>query len=337
MIYNKMSRSSIIPDTSCNPTNLQCLDSVTCAYPDCDDPKTFYNNDKKAKAGKALPVTGNVKKNQLDYNISLYDLKILQDDISQLFSINRMNIARKPICIGSVDDQLRGLFNSYHPNVLDMLVKRPGKITKVHPGCTADVVDVLNKCISFERSINPNFDDKYYVYLTVNSCFIQPGKAQRNPGAHTDGYQGKRYSGANALPSCGAYIVSNTIPTKFWTHPFDCSDYTNKKKNFFNHIQGKLNEDFISYSEPYHIYRMSAYQVHASMPAWHSSVRTFLRIDITQKVFDRDINTVNPNNPPFWIPVDRSMRTVLNEKESKMQAKSHGFVDPRRRGKKDKQ
>jgi hypothetical protein len=39
---------------------------------------------------------------------------------------------------------------------------------------------------------NKLFDD-YWMYLTIDSGEIEPGKTQRNSGVHIDGFQGSRY------------------------------------------------------------------------------------------------------------------------------------------------
>lgn len=112
-------------------------------------------------------------------------LKVLKEDIKNVWNPERFGIIRTPVNVGNIKNV--GDFNNYFRSVLDMPIKLPhSEICLPNDLERSSILEMIEKCVEFEKSINTNFDD-YYMYLTVHHCKVEKGSSQRRLGAHIDG------------------------------------------------------------------------------------------------------------------------------------------------------
>jgi hypothetical protein len=160
------------------------------------------------------------------------------------------------------------------------------------------VLDYENKLVDI---------DEYFCYLTINQGEVKKGKAQRNPGAHFDGMQGKMYP--KKLKICHQYLVSNCNPTIYYKGGFDFSKLNEREDNFFRECdrQKKAGEQI----KENLLYFQSAYQVHESPVTEKNINRTFIRIEFSLKEFNRIGNSLNPKVNTGWRWEERGIPTNL--------------------------
>lgn len=140
------------------------------------------------------------------------NIDLLKEDIKNNWNPKRFNLIRYPEVIGSIEN--KNDFDNHFRSVLDMPIKIPNSEICLPKDLKRDsLVEMINKCVEFEKSINENFDN-YYIYLTVHHCKVEKGESQRRLGAHIDGMQGERYK--EKMPVCHSYLASNIIPTRFF-------------------------------------------------------------------------------------------------------------------------
>lgn len=237
-----------------------------------------------------------------------YNVALLTEDIRKDWDPNRFALIRYPEPIAEIQE--KDCFVKEIRNVLDMPIKIPGSDVRIPEDLqTASMLEIINTCLNFEKEINPNIED-YYVYVTVHHSFVEKETTQRRAGAHIDGMQGERYP--EKMPVCHSYIVSNEVPTRFFYHPFP-RNLCEKTQNWFYEFDKKKNENMSVLSKPFEINLMTAYSVHESTQATTDAVRTFVRLEFSQKKFDRTGNTVNPLFDLNWDYQDRSIPEHLKK------------------------
>jgi len=232
-------------------------------------------------------------------------LNIAKQDITNVWNPERFSIQRKPIYVGTVNN--KEAFSSLKVSCLDMLIKLPNGEIKI-PYYDKNVNEVVQRCVDFEKTINPNWEN-YYLYLTMDPRSVTEGKTQRREGAHFDGMQGAIYK--QKLPGCHSYIVSSKLPTKFYLQPFDARDLDENLQNWFFELGKQTLQEKSFYPEPFDIYFMSCYQVHESVKADKNLDRTFMRVEFSLKKFNRIGDTINPLIYTGWKFINRDIPSHL--------------------------
>lgn len=217
------------------------------------------------------------------------NVKVLTEDINQIWNPKRFELIREPHVIGEItqkEDFLKGI-----QSVLDMPIKIPNSDIRIPSDLdTPSIREIVDKALEFEKGINPNWNN-YYTYLTVHHSFVESDSTQRRAGAHIDGMQGVRYK--DKLPVCHSYLVSNAIPTCFFNHPFP-SNLDERTQNWFYEFDRVKDYTKATYSKPFEINLMTAYSVHESTFAKEDTLRTFVRLEFSLKEFNRIGNSINP-------------------------------------------
>ena len=178
---------------------------------------------------------------------------------------------------------------------------------------------------NFISAGNKLFDD-YWMYLTIDSGEIEPGKTQRNSGVHIDGIQGSRYKKKFLNDHC--FIIADSIPTKFFNFKFDVpkDEFGNPDYdiNWYEKSKGSLRDDMTTLSKK-HDHKtydegifMSGLQLHeADMNTKPYPIkRTFFRLEFVQKAYDRIGDTINPILGSFDNPTDRSIKNTVKDGEA---------------------
>ncbi|WP_347571109.1 hypothetical protein [Legionella sp.] len=92
-----------------------------------------------------------------------------------------------------------------------------------------------------------------------------------------------------------AYLVTNAIPTMFYTQQFDMSAYDPKIHHFFAIFRALSDESRTITAETFKIALMNAYSVHTPTETLEDVDRTFIRLEFSTLKFDRAGNSINPH------------------------------------------
>lgn len=232
--------------------------------------------------------------------------ELLRNDVAAAFSPGRFAVPRLPVHVAHLP---RGVLGREYPCCLDMLVKLPGKTLRLPEPYASDpgIQAFFDACLTFQDTVLAGWRDTRCAYLTVDRRFVAEGSSHRNFGWHFDGMQGERYH--PKLEACHQYVVADRLTTEFTAEPTDASSLDERRHNWFAALGAQVPEHApIHRPSPLEIVAMSAYQLHRSPVAktGESGWRTFLRLDVTLKQFDRLGNTLNPVLPaPFaFVPRD---------------------------------
>ncbi len=189
--------------------------------------------------------------------------------------------------------------------------------------------EAIQKIVDFEYSNNPFYDDAY-LYLSVDAGFVPKGKSQRIVFAHVDGIPRNRKTPGTTRTD-HSYLITNSIPTKFFMQDFDMSSYDLNKHNFFEVMNRTAREESAVLTKPFAITLMGPYNVHTAIQNMDKDVqRVFMRIETSYLDFDRIGNSINPafigytgypfeyqHRPiPFQLVVPTELKTAEELRES---------------------
>lgn len=234
-----------------------------------------------------------------------HNFSTLIEDIVHPWNPERFLLPRLPIYVGKVRD--RCAFLSEKVSCLDMLIKIPFGEVKI-PYSDRSIIEIVNQCVAFEKTINPNWNN-YYAYLTIDQRFVRQGLTHRREGIHFDGMQGAAYS--HKLFACHSYLVCDTLPTRFYVQEFGAKYLNEIYDNWFVELGKQATIQKVFYPQPFDIFLMTAYQIHEAVPASKSTERTFMRVEFTLKQYNRVGNTLNPLIQVGWKFVDREIPKPL--------------------------
>lgn len=212
--------------------------------------------------------------------------QILIEDINNKWNPERFYIPRQPLHIDYISPIV---LESKKDNILDMPIKLPKEDFQIP--FDIEVEQIVDRCIQFEEEINVQWED-YYCYLTMNQGYVGVGETQRNSGAHFDGMQGEKYK--EKFNVCHQYLVSSSLPTIYYTHEFNAERLDVTKHNWFNEFDRQKDKKYSMTPEPYELVLQTAYNVHECSVAKIGTKRTFVRIELSLKKFNRLGNTLNP-------------------------------------------
>lgn len=232
-------------------------------------------------------------------------LETLREDVAGVFDPTRFAIPRFPVPMGHLrtTSTIMDL-----PACLDMPIKLPGgNITLPQPYIwSRAITGMLEQIMAFEDNLLPEWRETRYLYLTVDTRWVEPGRTHRNAGFHFDGMQGSRYP--QKLPVCHQYVASTASPTEFSGAALDATKLDEMKHNWFEELGNQIPADQPLWSPAAsEIVCMSAYQLHRSPVATRHHLRSFIRVDVSVKQQDRLGNTPNPELAVPWKYVERSM------------------------------
>lgn len=181
----------------------------------------------------------------------------------------------------------------YCIRVLDMLVSSPDvpyltNCVLLPSGPLTDYRPLIVQCLH-------DYGDHKgrYVYLTVDQGLVKAGMSQRHGGCHVDGFQGARIN--PKVEEDTTYVVSDVCPTEFFVQSWELDGLDLMKDNVFLHMdqQAKLHRMWAPGAK--HVVRCSPYDVHRAAVPEKDTMRTFIRVAISVRRFDRKGNTINPS------------------------------------------
>ncbi|ESZ91108.1 hypothetical protein SBOR_8508 [Sclerotinia borealis F-4128] len=222
-------------------------------------------------------------------------------DINQGWNSENFLTPRIPVVIDTVSDKpqfdLLGV-----PRCIHLPIKMAHSDIRV-PNNYLQFRETLEKIFDAEMAINSAYE-KYYAYLTVDQLHIRAGQSQRVSGLHVDGLPRDR-THPEKHPIDHAYLVANTLPSRFFAHPFDMRPYDLQTHHFYNIFErlGDIKKSF--QAQPYEINLMNAYSVHDSPVADRDYMRTIVRVEFSVLQFDRVGNSHNPCFEYRWDMIPR--------------------------------
>lgn len=221
-------------------------------------------------------------------------------DIDTFWDQRAFLIPRAPTVIGKIAD--KNAFSKVGvPRCMHLPIKFPNSEIRV-PNEYLCFYEAIKKILDFEGSVNKNLHE-YYAYLTVDQRFVPKNKTPRIEGAHVDGIpRDRKKPHLQKIDHC--YLITDSIPTKFFVHPFDLTKYDLDKHHFFEIMDLLADETQSILSIAYDINLMNAYTVHTSFPAASDCIRTLLRIEFSILEFNRKGNSINPYFDYKWEPKD---------------------------------
>lgn len=210
-----------------------------------------------------------------------------------------------------VDDIINKKFsNQNNIRVLDCPIKFAGNSEFCIPYELRQFDEVIVKAISYEYTINPDFNN-YYAYITIDQGNVTAGEYQRNPGCHIDGLQPARLK--QKKPINRSYIAYDCVPPTFFAQSFKMDHLDEAEDDFFFAIDDQVEESGALFFDPMQIILTNAYSVHRSERSDADQYRTFFRLTFSVMKFDRYGNTHNPMFDYKWDMISRDTRNHLKK------------------------
>lgn len=149
--------------------------------------------------------------------------------------------------------------------------------------------EIIDKVISCERALNPDFEKDHYVYITVDQGKVLPHTAQRRSGWHGDSYRKIDSRKNDAMVKVDhLYVVADSCPTPFIPGPFSFEGINpeNVDQVLEHFADVAKNQNVIKYPN-YTILRMDPYCIHnvGINETDQSLNRTFIKISISQSKY----------------------------------------------------
>ena len=177
------------------------------------------------------------------------------------------------------------------PCVLDCCIRLPGGVVHL-PKELARVEGIVRRVLGVAAGSDPTYPGAH-VYLTTDQRWVEAGQTHRLGGFHIDGLQGARYE--TPLPLCYAGLVTDVAPTVFAVQPFLTAHLDVARHNIFDDFDRQVKSKNCQTMRTHVVTLMNAYCVHASPVVERSGWRSFVRVEVSHKRFDRLGNT--PNKP----------------------------------------
>lgn len=177
--------------------------------------------------------------------------------------------------------------------VLDMPIYMPDQGWRI-PEQLKQFKDVIDLTESNEGLYG--YKDTHYVYITVDQKIVQAGSTGRRKGLHTDAYGGE--IGEEVTHT---YILSDVMPTKFYTDNFPISSLDCQKSL----EEFKLYANNPVYYPCKQVLLLDPYVVHESPYTTEDTKRTFVKISYSRKKYNRGGNTMNELFDYDWAFVSR--------------------------------
>lgn len=225
------------------------------------------------------------------------DLETIRDAVGRPWNSDQYLIPVPPLVIATIE----GLDTTELLDVLDMAIKVPESKISL-PKSVQSLTEFVLFCNGVHEDLVGD-SAGYYAYLTINQGTVIAGNSQRNAGIHFDGMQGSRYP--KKLLPCHQFLASTALPTRWHIQPFSTVGLDDDKDNWFKAFddQALRTSENMWEPEPGEIVLSTAYAAHEAVRADEDTGRTFVRLEFTQKIFDRKGNTVTPLSADWdWQP-----------------------------------
>lgn len=195
----------------------------------------------------------------------------------------------------SKDQISESVFEFNGIRVLDMPIYMPDQGWCI-PEQLKQFKDVIDLTESNEELYG--YKDTHYVYITVDQKIVAAGATGRRKGLHTDAFGGE--VGEEVTHT---YILSDVMPTKFYTDRFPISSLDCQKSL----EEFKLYANNPVYYPCKQVLLLDPYVVHESPYATEDTKRTFVKISYSRKKYNRGGNTRNGLFKYDWTFIPREV------------------------------
>ena len=188
---------------------------------------------------------------------------------------------------------------------LDLAIHMPGQGWHI-PAFLRQFEEAIMLAIKAEKAVNSRANNRF-VHITIDQKMVPPDKPGRRPGLHTDvGLRDEHGKQLDVIAehraiiakqrgvSDHAYVMHDVLPTGFYPGPFPMTNETGAAiPSFEEQAIGQTMSSYPNYS----LLRLNAYDIHtATLNDIGQEVRrTFFKIQFTERLLDREVNTQNPH------------------------------------------
>ena len=182
--------------------------------------------------------------------------------------------------------------------VLDMPIYMPAQGWRIPPNL-AQFKELIDLVMAYENMLRPTLADAY-VYITIDQKHLTAGQTGRRAGCHSDGFVPH-----GAGPVCHTYMVTDCMPEEFFACPFPLitADNAHNAMQTFDMIANRHQP--LTHA-PYTVLKLDPYVVHRAAVAPRDCYRTFVKISVSTKQYNRAGNTHNALFDYNWQMVNRS-------------------------------
>lgn len=222
--------------------------------------------------------------------------------IGKCWDVSQFAHTHAPVPVGLVAEDNKKQFQEVGlPRCSHLPVKMINSTEFRIPNEYRNFKDVLTRIFEVEAQLNPNYR-AYYAYLTIDQRFVPAGHSQRIKGAHVDGIPRNRQEpNRQLIDHC--YIACDSLPTKFYVHPFPQLKRCDLQQHDFCQVFDRVKDETQTFlTSPFVIYLMNAYSVHSAIDSDVDVIRTFLRLEFSTLIYDREGNSKNPYFDYHWEP-----------------------------------
>lgn len=229
------------------------------------------------------------------------------------WDIENFNQQNLPAILGSLNLRFFSKREDQYLLFMDMPIRMPGlgKGWRI-PKELEQFRETIEKCVYFERLVNPNLD-QCYVYLTVDQRPVLPGQSQRRTGYHSDSYINSetrlKSKEQTVQETDSIYLAYDCLPTEFCAGPFPFGDLNpNDTEAVLKHFE-QIGATLPATTYPSHtLLRMGPECIHrvGFNTSKNTVNRTFFKLTFSKQVFNRQGNEHNGLFDYNWPLVPRS-------------------------------
>lgn len=187
--------------------------------------------------------------------------------------------------------------------VLDLPIMMPAQGIRIPNDIPKVFADIAKKVLEKENEVFGDIDEMY-AYITIDQKTVEKGKTGRRAGAHSDAYIERDNRQIDITEdsydvvskevgyATNTYIVSDCLPTEFFIAKFPLRDVScDESLKTFDEIAE--NSEVITYPS-YNVLKLTPYVVHRAAMCHKRTIRTFMKVSISNKKYAREGNTINP-------------------------------------------
>ncbi len=226
------------------------------------------------------------------------------------WDVGQFERPHRPVVVGEIRNK-KAFSEQRGIRILDMAIRMPGKDEGkgwALPKALEPYREVLELAVRDQKTINPDFDENDYVYITVDQKKVEPGKTQRRAGWHGDAFVTPETSvlfnedgSPREITTDTTYVIADELPTLFLEGPFslkgiDAEDSQAVLKHFDERaLELEESGQKPQPMKPYTLVRITPYDLHSVNVNQSDKTlsRTFVKIQFSKDKLNRVGNKVN--------------------------------------------
>ena len=234
------------------------------------------------------------------------------NNLNTPFDSKRFSIPPSPpISIGNLSNPDRFSTWGPVPQAQNMPIKQPFTDYRI-PKELAQFEEAVQMIANYWHSLNPDYADYYYCYLSVAQSVVPPNCFQRRGHLHSDGFQSHWIKAP--LFSDFSFIISDTASTEFFLESFNTDHLNPEKDNYYKYFSKHMTVKPKLFRNPYEVVMMDTYTLHKAIKNKSSNPikRTFLRFMYSVIRWEKAANAHNPMFKYSWRKIKRNILSDLN-------------------------